>query len=185
MIVEFNICPLCNPFRYHHGQPQVLFPCRGMTASGQQWWPAPTQGPLPVPSYTLLLHSGPCLHLSLLASGLCFSPPFLQEYLPFLLCPQPRAPPAPFRPTTKPGLSNLSSILSSNSVTKKKTHDRPRQSYVHILYIFNQHEFNHMYILVSIIEVYVICLICINIPHVHTAVHTSLAQCDASTLKDV
>lgn len=161
-----------------------------MTASGQRWWPAPTQGPLPVISYTLLLHSGPCLHLSPLASGLCFSPPFLQEYLPFLLCPQPRTPPAPFhlhhisRPTPKPGLSNLSSILSSNSVTKKKTHDRSRQSYVHILYIFNQHEFKHMYILVSIIEVYVICLICINIPHVHTAVHNSLVQCDASTLKD-
>ncbi len=77
--------------------------------------------------------------------------------------------------------------MSSNSVTKKKSHDRSSQSYVHLLYIFNQHEFNHMYILVSIFEFYVNCLFCIiNIPHVRIAVHNPLVQCSgSSTLKDV
>lgn len=140
----------------------------------------------------LLPVSGLCPHLSPLTSGLGYSSPFLQESLPFLLCSLPRMLPAPFQlhhishPTLKRGLSNLSSILSSNSVTKNNSHCGFSQSYVHILYIFNQHVCNQMYILFSVHEFYVICFICINIPHIYITVHYPRVQCNgSSTLKYV
>ena len=55
------------------------------------------------------------------------------------------------------------------------------QSYVHILYIFNQHVCNHMYILVSLLEFYVVCFIFIDIPHVHITVHNPWVQYNGSS----
>lgn len=129
-----------------HGQSliqwPIVFPCHGWTALGQQWL-VPLQGPIQIISLLTLLHSGQWPHMSLWASGLGFSPRFIQESLPFLLCPQPRMPTVPYqlhrisRLTPKPGLSNLSSIVSSSSLTKKKSHYSYSQSNVHILYILN------------------------------------------------
>lgn len=137
IIVKFKIGPLSDPVRYH-GQPQVRRPavllCPCLIARGQQSLAAPPLGPMAVVSFALLLLSGPCPRLSLLASGLGCSFLFLQEPLPFLLYAHPRTSPARLqlhhirRRTPKPGLCNLSSIVSSNSVTKNKSHYSSSQS---------------------------------------------------------
>lgn len=50
---------------------------------------------------------------------------------------------------------------------------------VHLLYIFNQHEFSHMYILVF--PLFSLCFIWSNIPHVQTAVHNPQVQPNRSS----
>lgn len=162
--------------------------CPGLIAPGQQSLAAPPLGPMAVVSFALLLLSGPCPRFSLLASGLGCSFLFLQEPLPFLLYAHPRTSPARLqlhhirRRTQKPGLCNLSSIVSSNSVTKNKSHYSSSQPYVHIwyIYIYNQHVY-HMYILISTLEFKVIWLFHINIPHVHIAVYNPSVQCNGSS----
>lgn len=116
-------------FRLHRGclqvQRLVLCPSHGPTVLCLRRSSAPPHRPITLISSSLLFCSEPRRLLSHLNSGLGLSFLFLQESLPFLLCPQPRMPTTLIQHhhiswlTPRRGLSNPSSVVSSNSITKK------------------------------------------------------------------